>query len=244
MIRNTLKRMVGLPLIALLTACGAGGSAPDMANNDRATATAIRMTPTRTAAVLPTVEPTSSSEVPSSTVEPGDLPDVSVSLENAHPTPVAAVRQPAPAAQPARIVIPAIDLDLATVAVGVDEQHIPIVPKHEPGWFTSSAVPGQGTNIVLWGHVLRWQDSPTVPAPFARLEELDPGAVLSVVTADGKEWSYRVTQQLRVRPHDVQLIAPTLTERVTLVSCIGDKVIQNGTLTKEFRLVTVAEPVR
>jgi hypothetical protein len=45
-----------------------------------------------------------------------------------------------------------------------------------------------------------------------------------------------------VQPEDVQFILPTKREQVTLVSCIGDKVIRDGTLTKEFRLITIAAP--
>jgi LPXTG-site transpeptidase (sortase) family protein len=104
-------------------------------------------------------------------------------------------------------------------------------------------MPGQGSNIVFWGHVLRWLDSPAIPAPFARLHELRPGKSIIVITTAGQEHRYRVTQQVQVRPEDVEYILPTATERVTLVSCIGDKVIRQGTLSKEYRLITIAEPI-
>jgi sortase (surface protein transpeptidase) len=145
--------------------------------------------------------------------------------------------------RPARLIVPAIGLDLVPVPVGLDEQRVPIVPKHDAGWFTSSAMPGEGSNVVFWGHVLRWLDSPDVPAPFARLAEVPVGEMLTVVTEDGRERHYRIAQQIQVRPEEVQYILPTPSERITLVSCIGDKVIREGVLTKEFRLLTIAEPV-
>lgn len=129
------------------------------------------------------------------------------------------------------------------MAVGLDEQRVPIVPRHDVGWYAGGAYPAQGSNIIFWAHVLRWKDSPDIPAPFARVHELQPGAELIIVTADGREHQYRVTEQVQVRPEDVQYIYPTTSERVTLVSCIGDKVIVNGTLSKEFRLVTIAKPM-
>lgn len=249
MTRYRFRRGTVLPLLALLTACGVQATqapAPVPPQVPSPTAT-LMVTPTVLATLAPTPTPTATATaLPTATMveEQTTLPQLSLSVENAPPLPMEVVTEPVKSFQPARIIIPAINLDLKTKAVGLDARRVPIVPKHEPGWFTNSAVPGQGTNIVIWGHVLRWQDAPTVPAPFARIEELKPGATVEVVTADGKAWSYRVTQQLRVRPEDVHFISPTLTERLTLVSCIGDKVIRDGTLTKAFRLVTVAEPLR
>jgi sortase (surface protein transpeptidase) len=139
--------------------------------------------------------------------------------------------------------IPAIGLDQRTVAAGLNAQRVPIVPKHDIGWYSRSARPGGQSNVVFWGHVLRWRDAPSIPAPFARVEELGVGAGLQVVTSDGQVYRYRVIQQLWVRPSEVKYILPTRGERVTLVSCIGDNVISNGRFTKAFRLITIAAPV-
>lgn len=182
-------------------------------------------------AVTPTLAATSTPEPPA--LEP----------EIAPATPVMEPTTKAQPSQPVRLIVPQIDLDLEPMPVGLDEERVPIVPRHDVGWFEESAMPQEGSNVIFWAHVLRWKDSPNIPAPFARIHELQPGADLIVVTADGNEHRYRVTQQVQVRPEEVQYIYPTTRERVTLVSCIGDKVILNGTLTKEFRLVTIAEPV-
>jgi len=168
---------------------------------------------------------------------------VALSPQTAPPTPDTAQAAPLNAAHPARIIIPAINLDTPTIAVGLDADRVPIVPKHDVGWFTYSAVPGQGTNIVLWGHVLRWLDSPEIVAPFERMEELELGAEIVVVTADEQQHRYRITEQLQVLPTETQQLFATPTERLTLVSCIGDNVIEQGTLSKEFRLLTIAEPL-
>ncbi len=145
---------------------------------------------------------------------------------------------------PVRLRIPAIGLDERLLSVGLDAYNRPIVPKHNVGWYNLSAKPGQGDNVVMWGHVLRWKNAPRVPAPFARLQQMPIGALISVVGADGRTSRYRVTRKVWVLPSQVEYILPVGSERLTLVSCIGDNVIRNGELTKKYRLVTIAAPVR
>ncbi len=163
-------------------------------------------------------------------------------------TPMPVTATPAPAGRrdggpPVRLVIPVIGLDQQVVPVGLDRNRVPIVPKHDVGWYNLSATPGQGDNVVLWGHVLRFRDAPHIPAPFARLKEVPVGAQLTLYGADGAGHGYVVTQQIWVTPDQVAYILPTGREQVTLVSCIGDKVIVNGaTVDMTHRLITIAEP--
>jgi LPXTG-site transpeptidase (sortase) family protein len=153
----------------------------------------------------------------------------------------------APAAKPAptdpvRLVIPAIKLDRPLIAVGLDKNRIPIVPKHDIGWYNLSASPGQGENVVLWGHVLRFKATPKIPAPFARLKELEVGAKLTVYTADGTARRYVVVEKVWARPEQVEYILPQGRELITMVSCIGDKVITRKGLEMTHRLITIAAP--
>ncbi|GAC1541287.1 MAG: hypothetical protein NVS2B7_13920 [Herpetosiphon sp.] len=147
------------------------------------------------------------------------------------------------AAQPARLVIPALGIDTPVVAAGLDTERVPIVPRHDVGWYAGSARPGQGSNVVMWGHVLRFRDSPEIPAPFADLQNLQLGATIKVISAGGQVHRYRLEQQVRERPDQLDLLQPTRTERLTLISCIGANIISNGQLTKEFRLLSIAVPV-
>ena len=170
---------------------------------------------------------------------------VVISISDPQPALAAPQERPlTPASAPSRLVIPALRLSQPLVAVGLDARNLPIVPKHNVGWYVSSARPGQGNNVVLWGHVLRWKDSPGVPAPFERLQNLRLGDTISVVSANGHVYRYRVSRKVLARSNEVGYILPTGSERLTLVTCYGDNVIVRGELTKTHRLITIATPVR
>ena len=120
---------------------------------------------------------------------------------------------------------------------------IALVEDRPVGWYNLSAQPGQGNNIVLWGHVLRFRQTPKIPAPFARIKEVKPGATIVLYDQAGKAHNYVVKQQVWVLPSEVEYILPKKKEMITLVSCIGDKVINNGEVVDEsHRLITIAEP--
>jgi sortase (surface protein transpeptidase) len=166
----------------------------------------------------------------------------SVGVAQAAPSASSAVK-PAPG-DPVRIVIPAINLDRPLLSVGLDKRRVPIVPKHDIGWYNLSAKPRLGENIVLWGHVLRFKATPKIPAPFARLKELEVGARVTLYTADGVAHPYRVIEKVWATPDEVEYILPRGRELVTMVSCIGDKVVTNGSVEMTHRLITIAAPVK
>jgi sortase (surface protein transpeptidase) len=155
------------------------------------------------------------------------------------PSPVPTVQPEA--APPVRLVIDAIDLDRVLIPVGLDANRVPVVLDHDVGWYRLGAMPGQGDNIVLWGHVLRFRKAPHIPAPFARLKELSPGANVVLIDANGNEHRYIVTRQVWAAPDEVHYMLPQGREIVTLISCIGDKVIADGTVEMTHRLITIAE---
>lgn len=247
--RRILLIFVGWSLVA----CGG------TTNNPSATAVAslepttqalvASVVPTNTIVVTPAATPTrlpTQTVAPEVTSKPVELDTPTLNDQNAPPT---AAPQPTADAssapsQPVRMVIDAIGLDLAPVSVGLDQRNVPIVPKHDAGWYNLSAQPGQGENVVFWGHVLRWKDAPNVPAPFARVKDVAIGATITVYSADGSQYRYRVTEQVWVTPDQVQYILPVGSERLTLVSCIGDQVIVEGNLEMSHRLITIAEPIR
>jgi sortase (surface protein transpeptidase) len=147
------------------------------------------------------------------------------------------------ASAPTRLVVDAIGLDYQVVGVGMDDNGNLIVPDHDVGWYTASAAPGSGDNVVFWAHVLRFINAPDIPAPFALLKELPIGARVTVYDDLGVAHAYAVTQQIQALPDQVEYILPSGRERVTMVSCYGTSVIVDGSVVDmSHRLITIAEP--
>lgn len=247
-----------MSMTMLLASCGSTAQAPVAVVQSDPSPTSTQAPPTAlpTATIAPASVPTattaSTAEVTATAAPvvadaiPAATEDVSDTAHlpaEAAPELVAQTSAVQPA-QPVRIRIPAINLDYKPVSVGLNKQRVPIVPKHDVGWYNLSAMPGQGENIVFWGHVLRFKNAPKIPAPFARIKEVKPGAQIILTTAKGEVARYKVTQTLQVTPDQVKYILPVGKEQVTLVSCIGDNVVTNGEFTKKYRLVTIAEPIK
>jgi sortase (surface protein transpeptidase) len=145
---------------------------------------------------------------------------------------------------PVRIVIEPLGIDTPLIPVGLDANQVPIVPRHDVGWYHYSAAPGQGDNIVLWGHVLRFRDAPNRPAPFANLRDAPLGTPITLYTGGHQPYHYAITSKQWVTPDQVAYILPQGKEMLTLVSCIGDQVIVNGSVEDmSHRLITIAEPI-
>jgi hypothetical protein len=199
-------------------------------------------TPVATSTARPTAAPTQG--VPTAAVPTANATELAAAVGPVAPTAAPTAEQArAAASDPVRLVIGAITLDRSLIPVGLDEQRVPIVPNHDVGWYTYSGRPGAGENIVLWGHVLRFRNTPNIPAPFARLEEVDVGAELLLYSADGVAHRYIVSEKVLATPDQVEFILPKGRELLTLVSCIGDKVIVDGSVEMTHRLITIAKRI-
>lgn len=226
-----------IPIALLLCACA---GQPQLAHLAADSLPAARLLPT--AAVVQALAPTANPAV----IDQPILDDMAATARATRPSaPPAATPRPALHRAATRIVIGDIKLDQPLLPVGLDSQDIPIVPKHEPGWYTDSAAPGQGDNVVLWGHALRFRDSPAIPAPFGRLNELKPGASIVLYDEQGAAHAYAVAQQIWATPDQVGYILPQGHERLTLVSCIGDQVVASdgAVVNMTHRLITLADPI-
>jgi LPXTG-site transpeptidase (sortase) family protein len=245
-------------LALLVSACGAAqpteqpSTAPTAASTSAPAPTAVATAaPTEAPqAAAPTAELFRAEPTAQSATQPTETPAQAAAAATAVPTEItaptarpAAQDEPGQPGEPTRIVIDAVGMDQQIVSVGLDKKRVPIVPDHDVGWYNLSAQPGQGNNIVLWGHVLRFRQTPKIPAPFARIKEVKPGATVVLYDQAGKAHNYVVKQQVWVLPSEVEYILPKNKEMITLVSCIGDKVINNGEVVDEsHRLITIAEP--
>ncbi|NTW01743.1 MAG: class F sortase [Oscillochloris sp.] len=144
---------------------------------------------------------------------------------------------------PNRMIIDSIDLDRSLVDVGLGSNNTPVVPDYDVAWYEQSARPGTGENVVVWGHALRFLRTPNTPAPLERMKDAKIGDAVTLVAADGTTYTYVISDQIWALPNQVAYIMPQGHEQLTIVNCIGARVINDeGQLTTAYRLITVAKP--
>ncbi|MBR8638363.1 class F sortase [Streptomyces tuirus] len=94
--------------------------------------------------------------------------------------------RPVPFAPPARIRIPAIQVDAPIIPVGLDaDGWVDAPPPDDPnlaGWFTGAVTPGEKGTAVVVGHV----DNQLGPAVFYALGALKKGSRVEIARQDGK----------------------------------------------------------
>jgi sortase A len=107
-----------------------------------------------------------------------------------------------------RIVIPAIDVDMHVVS-GTS----PAALRAGAGHYPNTPLPGQAGNVAIAGH------RTTYGRPFNRVDELDPGDEIWLLTPIG-DYRYVVTEDPWVtHPRDWSVIAPSGDSLLTLTTC-------------------------
>jgi len=135
-----------------------------------------------------------------------------------------------------RILIPTIDVDSKVVHLGIKQEEGKWVwetPDHAVGHHEGTANPGEGSNVVLSGHIsspVRGEGS-----VFARLPEVEVSDWVFVESSLGI-LPYWVEETLLVKPTDIWVLYPTATETLTLITCYPD-------LVYSYRWVVTAKPV-
>lgn len=136
---------------------------------------------------------------------------------------VVRVDQPAPAARPTGLTVPAIGLaEPALVDLGIAGDGRLQAPEDfdRVGWFTGGAAPGDPGPAVLVGHVDSWRG----PAVFFRVRELAPGAEILVPRADGSTVRF-VVDAVEQYPKDgfptERVYGPTADPQLRLITCGG-----------------------
>ncbi len=144
----------------------------------------------------------------------------------ATPVPSASAGSPdAPGARPvpARLVIPAIELDERLIGLGLASDGAMEVPEDpdRAGWFTGGGRPGGHGPTVVAGHV----DSTEGPAVFGDLTRVEKGDEVHVDDAKGARVTYRVD---RVTDHSKgefpteEVFGATAADELRLITCGGD----------------------
>lgn len=153
----------------------------------------------------------------------------------AHPVPAEAVpgvSYVVPEVQPwagFRLQIEALGVNARVVQLDMDERRVPQVPHDASNvaWYEWSSLPGEGSNAVFAGHV-RWGGNRGI---FADLKKLSEGDIIRVKWDDGRELVYEVVDNFDVRVadrHSLQVMAPTPSDTLTLITCGGRFVADSG----------------
>jgi sortase A len=149
---------------------------------------------------------------------------------------------------PTRIVAQAINLDAPVAEMGwqTKEQWGQVVsewdvPDNEAAWHRNSAVPGEGSNVVISGH-----NNSLGGRVFASLEELTVGDQITLWNGNGVSFVYQVREKKLIRALGASkeaqellqlVVEPTSDEQLTLITCWPN-------WTNTHRLIVIADPHR
>ena len=170
---------------------------------------------------IPPVSTTSAdAATPPTTNPPPTLPLSPLAAEL--PGPVSALPTTEPVVAPVGLSIPAMDLRAPVRDIGVEpDGQLEIPDETEVGWYRLGSSPGRPGATVLAAHV-SWNDT---TGPFFRLGDLEPGALVDVLLADGTTRTYQVVE--RAQYPKLGLPAERIWTRegdevIVLITCGGD----------------------
>ena len=143
---------------------------------------------------------------------------------------------------PVRIQIPAIEVDAAVVALGLNQDGTLEVPTDfdVTGWYTGRSVPGDIGPSVVVGHV----DSHTGPAVFFELSQLEVGDLIQIERSDQLVARFQILELTLVDKDEFptqQVYGDTSEPTLRLITCGGDFDRSAGSY--EGNLIVFAEHV-
>lgn len=181
--------LVCLTAMLLAVSCGAGSSAIDE------TTTQTQTPPSTPLDTATPAAPTSASPEPvpteSASPEAASTETATAESSEAEPTPVEIPKIDFPTGiKPVRISIPSIGVDAPTIDLSLAGLE-PEVPTDfdDTGWYAQTRLPGEIGPAVIAGHI----DSRSGPAVFALLDQLQPGAEITVYDDEGESRTFIVT---------------------------------------------------
>ncbi|MCX5046647.1 class F sortase [Aldersonia sp. NBC_00410] len=124
---------------------------------------------------------------------------------------------------PQSLRIPAIDLSIPLISLGLNADGTVEVPTDyaQAGWYRHGPTPGEAGSAVILGHV----DSYQGPAVFSHLRELRPGDRVEITRADSSIAEFAVTTVAtypKTQFPAEQVYANTDGNHLQLVTCGGD----------------------
>ena len=137
------------------------------------------------------------------------------------------------------LLIPKIKVDVPIIA-GVNGQNKNAYFKaleNGVAQLQGSSLPGEGSNIFIFGHSSFYAKSPgNYKEIFRNLENLAEGDEI-IVWYKNKEYRYKVTETKIVKPSQVDVLKPTKNEQLTLMTCVPPGTTIN-------RLIVIAQPLK
>jgi sortase A len=128
-------------------------------------------------------------------------------------------------AKPVSIQIPSINLKLA-IEEAIIKDSVWQVSETGANHLNQSAYPGDGGNIVIYGH--------NKNSLFGPIRWLEKGAEIELTDEKGEKHLYKVVETTEVSPDNLQYILPKDEETLTLYTCSG--------LFDSKRFIVVAKP--
>ena len=134
---------------------------------------------------------------------------------------------PPPSSAPVvRMIIEKIALDGQVITMGLDEDHVPLVPDNPNDivWYDFSTRPGWGSNAVFSGHVDWTIRGVPVTGVFYDLRKVEVGDIIKIRLEDGTEYQYKVFANVAVPyddPEALKVMGATPTEMITIITCGG-----------------------
>lgn len=113
---------------------------------------------------------------------------------------------------PVQITIPSINID-EPIDVGTIKDGVWQISYDHPTFLDSSASPGTGGNVVIYGHNKK--------VIFGNLPYLSLGQKIIIKTADGKTYIYEAYWKDFVSSDRVDLVSPENKEDLTIYTCWG-----------------------
>ena len=144
---------------------------------------------------------------------------------------------PSPLYQDFHLVIPKLSIDAPVIpdVDGADKEAYFKALEDGVAHFQGTAKPGEGSNIFIFGHSsFYWWKPGDYKEIFRHLEEVKIGDEI-VLWYNQKEYQYRVSETKVVEPDQVDVLAPTANEQVSLMTCVPVG-------TTKLRLVVIGKP--
>lgn len=145
-----------------------------------------------------------------------------------------------PAHYPARIRIPALDIDTSVQHVGVNANGNMAVPTNytDVGWYKYGPAPGESGSAVLAGHV---NNGLGLSGVFEHLADLEIGDDIYVTRADGTEVHFVVSGSRAYTYDDAPeevIFNPSGSIRLNLITCDGKWVKEDKTYDQRLVVFT------